>query len=68
MTLDAALVAKVRSRLADDVTPPTTARVAALVREEAGVRGAAQVLAAVETLRSELVGAVLSTRCCTNLA
>ena len=57
MTLDAALVAKVRSRLADDLTPPTTARVAALVREEAGVRGAAQVLAAVETLRSELVGA-----------
>ena len=58
MTADAALlVARVRSRLADDVTPPTTARVAALVREEAGVRGAAQVLAAVETLRSELVGA-----------
>ena len=57
MTLDHALVARVRSRLADDVTPPTTARVAALVREEAGVRGAAQVLAAVETLRSELVGA-----------
>jgi pilus assembly protein CpaF len=28
-----------------------------LVREEAGVRGAAQVLAAVETLRSELLGA-----------
>jgi pilus assembly protein CpaF len=51
------MVAKVRSRLADDVTPPTTARVAALVREEAGVRGAARMLAAVETLRSELVGA-----------
>jgi len=30
MTLDAALAAKVRSRLADDVTPPTSARVAAL--------------------------------------
>ena len=57
MTLDAALLAKVRSRLAHDVAPATTARVAALVREEAGVRGAAQVLAAVETLRSELVGA-----------
>jgi pilus assembly protein CpaF len=57
VTVDAALVAKVRSRLADDVAPPTTARVAALVREEAGVRGAAQVLAAVEVLRSELIGA-----------
>jgi len=57
MTFDADLVAKVRGRLADDATPPTTARVAALVREEAGVRGAAQVLAAVEILRSELVGA-----------
>src|SRR5450432_97614 len=57
MTVDAALVAKVRGRLASEATAPTPARVAALVREEVGVRGAAQVLAAVETLRSELVGA-----------
>lgn len=57
MTFDAALVAKVRGRLASEATAATSARVAALVREEVGVRGAAQVLAAVETLRSELVGA-----------
>ncbi|HTC68442.1 MAG TPA: ATPase, T2SS/T4P/T4SS family, partial [Acidothermaceae bacterium] len=55
--VDAALVARVRGRLAADGVAPTAARVAALVREEAGVRGAAQVLAAVETLRSELLGA-----------
>jgi pilus assembly protein CpaF len=55
--VDAALVARVRGRLAADAAAPTAARVAALVREEAGVRGAAQVLAAVETLRSELLGA-----------
>ena len=55
--VDAALVARVRGRLAADADAPTAARVAALVREEAGVRGAAQVLAAVETLRSELLGA-----------
>ncbi len=54
---DAALVARVRGRLADDASAPTAARVAALVREEAGVRGTAQVLAAIETLRSELLGA-----------
>ena len=57
MTVDAALVAKVRGRLASEATTPTPARVAALVREEVGVRGASQVLAAVETLRNELVGA-----------
>ncbi len=56
-TVDAALVARVRGRLAAEAVAPTAARVAALVREEAGVRGAAQVLAAVETLRSELLGA-----------
>jgi pilus assembly protein CpaF len=54
---EAALVARVRGRLADDASAPTAARVAALVREEAGVQGAAQVLAALETLRSELLGA-----------
>ncbi len=54
---DAALVERVRNRLANEGTTPTGARVAALVREEVGVRSAAQVLAAVEALRSELVGA-----------
>lgn len=57
MTLDSALVARVRDRLADEGTRPTGARVAALVREEVGIRGPAQVLAAVESLRSELAGA-----------
>jgi pilus assembly protein CpaF len=57
MTVDAALVAKVRGRLASEATAPTPARVAALVREEVGVRGASQVLAAVETLCNELIGA-----------
>ena len=54
---DSALVERVRNRLANEGATPTGARVAALVREEVGVRGAAQVLAAVETLRSELLGA-----------
>jgi pilus assembly protein CpaF len=57
VTVDAALVARVRHRLASDGTPPTAARVASLVRDEVGVRGAAQVLATVEALRSEIVGA-----------
>jgi pilus assembly protein CpaF len=57
MTLDSALVARVRDRLADEGTRPTGARVAALVREEVGIRGPAQVLAAVGSLRSELAGA-----------
>jgi pilus assembly protein CpaF len=54
---DAVLVERVRNRLANEGTTPTGARVAALVREEVGVRSAAQVLAAVEALRSELLGA-----------
>jgi pilus assembly protein CpaF len=54
---ESALVARVRSRLAAETATPTAARVAALVREEVGVRGAAQVLAVVEALRTELVGA-----------
>lgn len=57
MTVDAALVAKVRGRLATEATVPTPARVAALVREEVGVRGASQVLAAVATLHNEMIGA-----------
>jgi pilus assembly protein CpaF len=57
VTVDAALVAKVRGRLATEATVPTPARVAALVREEVGVRGASQVLAAVATLHNEMVGA-----------
>src|SRR5438105_1489813 len=57
MTVDQALLARVRDRLATEGTPPTAARVATVVRQEVGVRGATQVLAAVETLRSELHGA-----------
>jgi pilus assembly protein CpaF len=57
MSAESALVARVRGRLASDGTAPTRARVAAVVREEAGLRGAGDVLAAAETLRSELVGA-----------
>jgi pilus assembly protein CpaF len=57
VTVDAALVAKVRGRLATEATVPTPARVAALVREEVGVRGASQVLAAVATLHNEMIGA-----------
>jgi pilus assembly protein CpaF len=54
---DSALVERVRNRLANEGATPTGARVAALVRAEVGVRGPAQVLAAVEALRSELLGA-----------
>lgn len=57
MSAEAALIARVRGRLAGDQTAPTRASVAAAVRDEVGVRGSAQVLAATETLRSELVGA-----------
>jgi pilus assembly protein CpaF len=57
VSADSALVERVRNRLANEGITPTGARVAALVREEVGVRGPAQVLAAVEALRSELLGA-----------
>jgi len=57
MTADADVLARVRGRLAVDATAPTAARVAALVREEVGVRGSADVLDVVESVRRELVGA-----------
>jgi pilus assembly protein CpaF len=57
VTLDAALLARVRHRLANEGVPPTAAHVATLVRDEVGVRGAAEVLAATDVLRSEFVGA-----------
>jgi pilus assembly protein CpaF len=57
VSVQPALSARVRDRLAGDGLAPTRASVAAAVRDEAGVLGAAEVLAAVETLRSEFVGA-----------
>ncbi len=57
MSVDAALLARVRDRLAADDRPTSHGRVAAAVRGEIGVRGAADVLAAVDTLRNEFVGA-----------
>jgi pilus assembly protein CpaF len=51
------LIARVRERLAGDHTLATRASVAAALRDEVGVRGSGQVLAATETLRSELAGA-----------
>jgi pilus assembly protein CpaF len=52
-----ALFARVRDRLAADGSSPTRARVANAVRHEAGVRGASEILAAVDTLHREFVGA-----------
>ena len=57
MTTDADVLARVRGRLAVDAVAPSAARVAALVREEGGLRGAADVLDAVESVRRELIGA-----------
>jgi pilus assembly protein CpaF len=57
MSADATLVARVRGRLASDRAVPTRASVAAAVRHEVGVRSSAEVLAAAETLRGEIVGA-----------
>jgi pilus assembly protein CpaF len=57
LSAEPALIARVRERLAGDQTPPTRAGVAAALRDEVGLRGSAQVLAATEALRSELVGA-----------
>lgn len=57
MSADAGLVGRVRDRLAGTAAPPTRAHVAAAVRSEPGLRGAADVLATVDALRGELVGA-----------
>lgn len=60
MSVGPVLAARVRSRLADRSAAegtPTRASVAAAIRDEGGVRSATDVLAAVEHLRSEFVGA-----------
>jgi pilus assembly protein CpaF len=57
MSADVELVGRVRDRLAGTASAPTRAHVAAAVRSEAGVRGAADVLATVDALRGEMVGA-----------
>lgn len=54
---EAALLAQVRRRLAAESRPATPGRIAALVREEAGIRGSGDVLAAVDALLGELLGA-----------
>lgn len=55
--VEPALVERVRRRLADAGEPPTTARVAAVLRSEAGVRGDADLLEVLRALQSELAGA-----------
>ena len=57
MTVDAALVERVRSRLVRSGDPPTAARVAAVLRSEGAVVGDRVLLDVVGTLRSELAGA-----------
>ena len=57
MTVDAALVERVRSRLVRSGDPPTAARVAALLRSEGAVVGDRVLLDVVGAVRSELAGA-----------
>ena len=58
MSVDAALLERVRRRLATDGVLPTTARVAAALRREGGgVHGDAVLLELLRTLQSEIVGA-----------
>jgi pilus assembly protein CpaF len=57
MTVDAALVDRVRSRLVRSGDPPTAARVAAVLRSEGAVVGDRVLLDVVGALRSELAGA-----------
>lgn len=56
-SVEPALVERVRRRLADAEEPPTAARVAAVLRSEAGVRGDADLLEVLRALQSELAGA-----------
>ncbi len=57
-TLDAGLLARVRTRLAHDGAPPSPARVAAALREEGGaLRGDRELLDVLRALQSEIVGA-----------
>ncbi|WP_375000978.1 TadA family conjugal transfer-associated ATPase [Aeromicrobium sp. CTD01-1L150] len=55
--LDAALLERVRRRLAADVEQPTPHSVAAALRAESGLHGSATVLAIVDALRGEARGA-----------
>jgi pilus assembly protein CpaF len=57
VTVDAALVERVRSRLVRSGDPPTAARVAALLRSEGAVVGDRVLLDVVGAVRSELAGA-----------
>src|SRR5690606_4072580 len=57
MTADARLVEQVRRRLADTGQDPTAASVAAAVAAEQQVLGTQQVLAVVDLLRAETLGA-----------
>jgi pilus assembly protein CpaF len=57
VTVDAALVDRVRSRLVRSGDPPTAARVAAVLRSEGAVVGDRALLDVVGALRSELAGA-----------
>ncbi|RKS75360.1 pilus assembly protein CpaF [Motilibacter peucedani] len=54
---DEALMRRLRGRLAAEPGLPTTARLAALVREEAALLGGPALLHVVEALRAELAGA-----------
>jgi pilus assembly protein CpaF len=57
MSADVELVGRVRDRLAGGAAAPTRAHVAAAIRSESAVRGAADLLATVDALRGEMVGA-----------
>lgn len=57
MSVDGALVERVRSRLARSGDPPTPARVAAALRAEGAVLGDRALLEVVGAVRSELAGA-----------
>lgn len=55
--IDPELLWQVRARLAAQGGPPTPARVAAALRDQGGVRGAADVVGVLRALQSELAGA-----------
>jgi len=58
VSVDAGLLARVRTRLAGDGGTPTASRVAAALREEGGALcGDAELLGVLRTLQSEIVGA-----------
>jgi pilus assembly protein CpaF len=57
MKPDPRLLDAVRSRLVDEVGPPTPARIAAAVRAEGGILGDAEILEIARALGSDLAGA-----------